>query len=534
MGSLTARPFRFSVEEDGLYLQADPEERATVAQIVAFLKERGVSSFDGGKIEAVLEERPKEPVRIADKPTVEAKAKIEVDISDDELKAFIRVTPPLDDRDWPTVDELKRALEEAGVEYGIDEGALEEIAREHVEDEWVLVAKGNPPKDGEDAQIVLKVELGRPKPKEADADRVDMRELGAVVNVLHGQELAEKIPLKQGEDGTSVKGKPLKARQGKDRQLPKGKNTEVSDDGLHLLAAMDGHVSIREGKIDVLPVYEIKGDVDYSVGNVDFVGTVIVRGTVREGFVVMASGDIQVDGAVEGAKLKSGGSIVVKGGVSGMGKGELSAQGDIIVRYAEQATLRSGSNVVAERALLHSLVYARSEVQVSGGSGKKGTIAGGKIYAGSEVICDELGSKMETRTEVQVGTSPELIEEKRTKEGDLAESLNKLQEVEKNLEYLKKLEEMGMLDEEKRGMLVALTRAKFQLRAHVESLQKQLAEIEATLYESKGRARVRVKGYCYPGVVVSIKGVSYVVKDTLQFVSFVYDEGEVRIRSFEG
>ncbi|HOM25284.1 MAG TPA: FapA family protein [Thermosynergistes sp.] len=531
---MTARPFHFSVEEDGLYLQADPEERATLAQIVAFLKERGVSSFDGGKIEAVLEERPKEPVRIADKPTVEAKAKIEVDISDDELKAFIRVTPPLDDRDWPTIDELKRALEEAGVEYGIDEGALEEIAREHVEDEWVLVAKGNPPKDGEDAQIVLKVELGRPKPKEADADRVDMRELGAVVNVLHGQELAEKIPLKQGEDGTSVKGKPLKARQGKDRQLPKGKNTEVSDDGLHLLAAMDGHVSIREGKIDVLPVYEIKGDVDYSVGNVDFVGTVIVRGTVREGFVVMASGDIQVDGAVEGAKLKSGGSIVVKGGVSGMGKGELSAQGDIIVRYAEQATLRSGSNVVAERALLHSLVYARSEVQVSGGSGKKGTIAGGKIYAGSEVVCDELGSKMETRTEVQVGTSPELIEEKRTKEGDLAESLNKLQEVEKNLEYLKKLEEMGMLDEEKRGMLVALTRAKFQLRAHVESLQKQLAEIEATLYEFKGRARVRVKGYCYPGVVVSIKGVSYVVKDTLQFVSFVYDEGEVRIRSFEG
>ncbi|HPU78704.1 MAG TPA: FapA family protein, partial [Thermosynergistes sp.] len=347
------------------------------------------------------------------------KAKIEVDISDDELKAFIRVTPPLDDRDWPTVNELKRALEEVGVEYGIDEGALEEIAREHVEDEWVLVAKGNLPKDGEDAQIVLKVELGRPKPKEADANRVDMRELGAVVNVLRGQELAEKIPLKQGEDGTSVKGKPLKARQGKDRQLPKGKNTEVSDDGLHLLAAMDGHVSIREGKIDVLPVYEIKGDVDYGVGNVDFVGTVIVRGTVREGFVVMASGDIQVDGAVEGAKLKSGGSIVVKGGISGMGKGELSAQGDIIVRYAEQATLRSGSNVVAERALLHSLVYARSEVQVSGG--KKGTIAGGKIYAGSEVICDELGSKMETRTEVQVGTSPELIEEKRTKEGDLAE-----------------------------------------------------------------------------------------------------------------
>lgn len=105
---MTARPFHFSVEEDGLYLQADPEERTTLAQIVISSRNGGVSSFDGGKNRGRPgKERPKEPVRIADKPTVEAKAKIEVDISDDELKAFIRVIPPLDDRDWPTVDELK-------------------------------------------------------------------------------------------------------------------------------------------------------------------------------------------------------------------------------------------------------------------------------------------------------------------------------------------------------------------------------------------------------------------------------------------
>lgn len=532
MSRLTGRPFRFSIEEDGLYLQVDPEEKVTLAQVAAFLKERGVASFDGGKITAILEERPQEAVRIADRPSAEAKAEVEVDISDDELEAFLRVIPPLDDRNWPTVDELKKALGEAGVIYGLDDGALEKIAREHLEDEWLLVAKGKPPKDGEDAQIVLKVELGGLKPREADADKVDMRELGTVTNVLRGRELAEKIPLKSGEDGASVKGKPLKARQGKDRQLPKGKNVEVSDDGLHLLAAIDGHVVVREGKIDVLPVFEVKGDVDYSVGNIDFVGTVIVKGTVREGFTVVASGDIQVSGSVEGAKLKSGGKIIVKGGVSGMGKGELSAQGDIVVRYAEQATLQSGSRVVAERAILHSLVYARSVVEVSGG--KKGTIVGGKIYAGSKVICDELGSKMGTRTEVQVGISPDLIEDKRAKERDFAESLNKLNEVEKNLGYLKKLEEAQALDEEKRGILVTLTRAKFQLRAHVENLQKQLAEIEATLYESKGRASVLVRGYCYPGVVVSIKGVSYVVREALQFVSFVYEEGEVRIRSFDG
>ena len=47
-----------------------------------------------------------------------------------------------------------------------------------------------------------------------------------------------------------------------------------------MYAALDGLLTKTEkGKINVFPVYEINGDVDYSIGNIDFVGTVVIRGT---------------------------------------------------------------------------------------------------------------------------------------------------------------------------------------------------------------------------------------------------------------
>jgi uncharacterized protein (DUF342 family) len=44
---------------------------------------------------------------------------------------------------------------------------------------------------------------------------------------------------------------------------------------------------------------------------------------------------------------------------------------------------------------------------------------------------------------------------------------------------------------------------------------------------------VRVKNACHPGVTITIRGVRYIVRETLKFTKFVYEEGEVRIKAFE-
>lgn len=62
-----------------------------------------------------------------------------------------------------------------------------------------------------------------------------------------------------------------------------------------LIATMDGHLEYSNGAFYVRPVLEIRGDVDYSTGNIDFIGDVQIAGDVRENFSVRATGSITVD-----------------------------------------------------------------------------------------------------------------------------------------------------------------------------------------------------------------------------------------------
>ena len=69
-----------------------------------------------------------------------------------------------------------------------------------------------------------------------------------------------------------------------------------------MYAAIDGLFTLTGGEtINVFPIYEVNGDVDYHTGNIDFVGTVVIRGNVLTGFRIRAAGDIRIVGGVEGA-----------------------------------------------------------------------------------------------------------------------------------------------------------------------------------------------------------------------------------------
>ena len=50
----------------------------------------------------------------------------------------------------------------------------------------------------------------------------------------------------------------------------------------------------------MFPVYVVPGDVDFSTGNIDFIGSVKVMGSVRNGFSVKAEGNVEIMGRLEG------------------------------------------------------------------------------------------------------------------------------------------------------------------------------------------------------------------------------------------
>lgn len=520
---------RFDEREDGVYLVVAAETELTLSDLLGQVRERGIGNCDEGALQEALGQRRGRPVRIGDLPVRSEPARIRVRMSDDAMRAEIFVSPPLGEGPWPTEEELRATLQGEKILFGVREEVLRSLTGPGAENRWIAVAEGRPPRHGEDGQLFFKVQTTTAR--DLDAAKIDLRDMGSIVNITTGTEILEKTLPTEAVDGTDVSGRTVKARRGRDPRIPAGANVRVSDDGLHLYADADGHLSVKDDRISVLPLFEVAGDVDFSVGNIDFLGAVEVKGTVREDFIVKAGGDIVVKGVVEGATLECQGNMNILVGVRGMGKAHLFCKGTLRAGYLDQCNVRCDHDVLIEKgALRHSNIACRGKVLVT--NDKKGQVVGGKIQAGTEVRCISLGGEMGTRTLVSVGFAPELVEERKKHTEMLKEMTGKLHEIMNNIAFLKKLDEKGGLDEARRVLLVKLTKARFQLEAQQGLVNERLAALEEEIERCRQEGVVRVRGSCYPGVTVSVRGVSYVVREEMKFVRFILDQGEVRVLPF--
>ena len=523
--------FDIRVTEKGVFLNVSPDCSASVADVVSAVRAKGVSDYDGGVLKKAIEEKLGHDIRIADTPPEEsADAEFRMKISDDALTCEMWFIPPKGSAAPPTPEQVKGYMVERSVVYGHDEAAIKNMIETPILKEWVVTARGTSPVHGKDADIKYKVDLNVLKPREV-GDKVDMKELGTVINVIQGQEIAEKTPPVQGKDGMTLMGKKIPAYMGKDKNLPAGKGTSVSEDRLHLYAEFDGNLLIKDGKLVVNTVFEVKGDVDYGVGNIDFIGPVTIKGSVREGFNVKSGSNMLVEGVVEGASLYSNGNMVISIGIRGMGRARLEAKGDVAAGYVDQAFIRSDGSIVVAEAILHSDVGARGDIIAS--SPKKGQIVGGKVQAGGEVICEILGSEMGTKTEVIVGVFPEMLEERKRITANIEQFSDQLEKIDANIEFLKILQQKGMMTEDKQALLAKITKAKFQIKSQYDITKKRLEELDSEMEKSKTNGCVRVKNACHPGVTITIRGVRYLVRETLHFTKFVHDDGEIKLKSFD-
>lgn len=515
--------------EDGIYLSVS--DGVSLSEVLDALEKERIQEVDPKLVEQALA-LPGDKVRIVE-GQVDRPARISIDISRDYLVAKIAIEPPEGSFPWPSLKELKAALETKGVIYGIDEVALTKLLEEKISDQWVEVAQGAPPINGKDSEVEYKVEFGSAKPIDQGADgKVDMKQLSTVTVVRKGQLLATRVPFTEAHDGISVQGKTLKAKNGKDHKLPSGQGTVATEDQTALYADQDGHLVIKGSNLDVLPVYVVSGDVDYSVGNINFIGSVEVKGAVREGFEIKTTGNVRVSGVIEGAVIETDGDLEIKIGVSGGNKGVLRIGGSLTAGYIDKATLEVGETIQVKDAIMHSDISAGKSVAVGVGGGK-GQIVGGKVQAGISIHCVTLGSQMGTKTEIHVGVSPHLANRKTELNAMVAENQQKLGQIDTNIGFLKKLEKVGKLDIAKRTVLLKLTKGSFQIQSLLGQWKKELEELEEKVERSRADAKVRVKDWCYPGVSISMRGCTYLVREDMRFITFSYQDGEIKALPYD-
>ncbi len=455
-------------------------------------------------------------------------AQVTVKISKDMMHAYIEVPAPGKEATPCTLEQLKKALAEKGVTYGIKEDVLLQAL---AEDSWrpeLLVAEGVGPIEGVNASIIYKFPLPKERigPKVDDKGNVDYHDLGLIYNVRKGTMLAERIPATEGEPGINVLGVQIPAKKPKELRLPRGKNTVADNEDRFLYAAADGHVTITDNKIVVDPVLHINGNIDYSTGDIDFIGNISINGMINPGFKVKAQGDIEVGGFIEGADVTATGNIVVKGGIAGGAKSLVKAGESIYARFIENSRVEAGKDVIVKDAIMQSFVKAGRSVRVSD---RRAIIVGGSIQAFQEVESKVLGSQLATQTVVEVGINPLSRDEYRKLVRDRAEKKKVFDNLSHNLQIFQKggisPEE---LSENKRRTLLKMLEEFKKLRQIIAETEERIIYLEEE-FEKAGTAKVKVLEIVYPGVRISIGQSMYMVNDVIRFAAFTLDQGEVKL-----
>lgn len=319
--------------------------------------------------------------------------KIRVLFRERNMEAAVKVEPPIP----VTPDQIKKALAEAGVQFGIDEQAVIAAALTPSHDA-VRVATGMPPTPGADAAITYyfrnAAKDGGTPVEQADGS-VDHRELGLIENVTKGQVLAIKGAPTPGVPGKNVLGEEVAPKAGKDATLRSGQNTVLSEDGSSITSLIDGQPKIDGPRISVQPIVVISGDVDYATGNINFSGSVKVGGNVLPGFTVKASQDVEISGYVEGATIEAGGKVIIKGGVRQ--HAVITAHGDVTVRYVDsESSITTRANLFVTDTSMHSSLTAGLSIKV----GRK--LIGGTAQAGEFIMAEEIGGHGGTQTTLDI------------------------------------------------------------------------------------------------------------------------------------
>lgn len=522
--------YEISANDAGVYLSVwapgNDGWPVSKAAIIQDLTDRKCTNFDSDFISVTIREAIGAPVLIVSSQlsVLPSENLVRVKVGYKRLEARVSVNIPVD-RPPVTYLQLLADLKAAGVCYGIDEDALNMLTQTHTATN-IICARGTPPCKGDNAFLKYYIDPdSQGRPVELEDGRVDFKETNNFLCVEEGQLLVEKIPATPGTPGTDVFGLPLPPKSGNDIQMPVGQNV-INVDDWRLYAAINGHLHIfLDKRINVIPIIVIDGDVDYSTGNIDFKGSIIVRGSVQPDFFVKAGGNVEVCGTISGGTVEAN-NIIVRKGIQGMKRSVIKVRERLVANFIESATVFADEDVIVNDVILTSSVYAGSRVIVEGG---RGLIRGGRVSAGELIRASTIGNQSGVVTEIAVSANSLLKDELISLHQQIKKAEVTYNELQLAMSHFRN-QGSKHLSSEKRERYTKHELEYKTLPDRVETMKQRITNIERILNTTKP-GRVRVSGYIYPGTIVFICSLTKSINDSLQFVSFYVVGGEITFSS---
>ncbi|TFG84800.1 MAG: DUF342 domain-containing protein [Spirochaetales bacterium] len=527
------------LSSEGALLKVTPPvgrgKRATERQAMDKLHIRAVHGFNEDAVRDTVKAAVGEWMNVGDfiaNPA--ADALLTVDVGAQEMESYVILTPPQPGGCDLSKDILLAYLRNNKVVFGVLEETIQNLEDDPIYKIPVMVAQGQKPQNGEDARIHYLFETDRSKLHiEEKNGKIDYKELHLVQNVVEGQVLARKVPAKQGIPGRTVTGKMLPSRNGKDIPLPLGKNVRAGEDGLTIIAQVNGEATYIADKINVETVYSINGNIDLKTGNQFFLGTIIINGNVEDGFSVKATGNIEVRGNVGKAELSAEGDIIIHQGIAGKGSGTVTAGKNVWAKFIENAIIFAGDSVIATQSMVNSEITADRRIVCSGG--KHAAIIGGRYRACEEINAKTIGSSSGgAETILEVGNDPKSKSRMDELDNKMRLLGKQLDELDKNITTLEEMrKQRKVLPEDKEAILDELIHKRDEALAETQSLKSEYDGLQTYLNNLKVRGKVSVSGKIFPGAKIAIKDIREEIKNEYKGLTFYLENMLIKTTKYE-
>jgi uncharacterized protein (DUF342 family) len=419
--------------------------------------------------------------------------------------------------------ELRDLLDEAGVVYGVNAGSIKNLAEKigsgglEAGEENHLVAKGKSAQHGEDGRIDFLVDPSAENVFfDVDSDDViDYKSNSLIQNVTEEQHLATLMKPTDPEDGVDVFGQTIEARVGNPMKIKLGPNMVSDNDRIYSTCC--GRFIKEEDTLSVSPVYVVREDVGYRVGNINFIGKVEAQKDILDDFSVFAKEGIEVNGIVGAATVESDGSIILNGGMNGKGKGFLRSQGLIEAKYLNEVTVVAWGDISVQKSIINSIVKTKGKVD-----SQHGSVIGGEVTALMGVDVGSVGSDLGVITTLVAGQDYELKDRMKAYESQLLEIGQEVDRIDRIIGPIladkNKLTSLSV-DKKKalKGLLEQLKRYREEqgrIRLEAEALEKETTSVSIK--------EIVVRKVMYSGVRIVIGNCKKVIKSDIK--------GPIRLR----
>lgn len=443
-------------------------------------------------------------------------------VSRDRMRVYLFAFPPMFGGEDLDEKGIRALLDKEKITFGINGEVLESAGTGRVYMRLILLASGLPPVDGLDGRVVERyrraVEI---RLTVRDDNTIDYRDLGWLQTANEGDVICEITPPTKAAAGFDVYNRTLPGRDGRKANVPKGSGTELNEEGTLLLAKIGGAVTFQSERFRVDPLVIIEGNVDIAVGHLDVVGDVLIKGDVQEGFKVKATGDITVNGGVEGATLEAGGSVQIGLGMNGNSVGSIQAGGEVYSKFFENTNVWAGKSIICD-TIINSEIASEEDVLVTTG---RGVIIGGKVTALRRVAAITVGNQSNRAMEIVLGNTETYLRERRAMEDARFALAAQIEAMQKDIRFLERQTDTIQKREKLNEINLQLKMGRLKF-SKMEVDYKKLLAREANITKCRLQAEV-----LYPPLTITMGTASKSIRENVYNALVYQKDGDIHVGS---